>query len=130
MRVLAASVLAFESIVVLLLIPVAITVGNVDPAIAIGIGALVIVVALATAGLLRHSWAYWVGTALQVALVACGFIVSVMFALGLLFAILWGAALAIGQRGDQLRAARYAEAGVDDPKRPTRPRGNAGDIDP
>jgi len=120
-RALAASVLAFESIVVLLLVPVAITVGKVHPATAIGVGALIIVVALAAAGLLRHSWAYWVGTAVQVALIACGLIVPVMFALGSLFAILWCAALAVGQRGDQLRAARYSEAGVVDPKRRTHP---------
>ncbi|MFC7480766.1 DUF4233 domain-containing protein [Luedemannella flava] len=32
------------------------------------------VLCLALAGLMRHAWAWWAGAAVQVALVACGFV--------------------------------------------------------
>jgi len=118
MRTLAAAVLAFEAVVIVLLVPVAITLGGVDATVAVALGALAFVACVAVAGMLRHRWAYALGWALQVVLVACGFVVPAMFFLGTLFAVLWGAALVVGRRGEELRAQRYAAAGVDDPKRP------------
>jgi hypothetical protein len=44
-------------------------------------------------------------------------VIPAMFVLGGLFAALWVAALLVGRRGDELRAHRYAEAGVVDPGR-------------
>ena len=118
MRTLAAAVLAFEAVVIVLLVPVAITLGGVDATVAVALGALAFAACIAVAGMLRRRWAYSLGWALQVVLVACGFVVPAMFFLGLLFAGLWGAALVVGRRGEELRAQRYAAAGVDDPKRP------------
>jgi len=113
-RVIAASVLVFEAIIVGLAIPVAIDLGDVDPAVA-GIGGAALAVAcLVTAGLLRFSLAYAVGWVLQAALILSGFVVTAMFILGVLFAILWAVGLRVGRRGEQLRAERWAA--VDDPK--------------
>jgi hypothetical protein len=104
----------FEAIIVGLAIPVAIDLGDVDPAVAgLGGGALALV-CLMTAGLLRFPWGYAVGWVLQAVLVLSGFVVTAMFILGVLFAILWAVGLHVGRRGEELRAERWA--GVDDPK--------------
>ncbi len=106
--------LVFEAIIVGLAIPVAIDLGDVDPAVA-GVGGAVLAIAcLVTAGCLRFSWGYAVGWALQAALVLSGFVVTAMFILGALFAMLWAVGLRVGRRGEQLRAERWAA--VDDPK--------------
>jgi hypothetical protein len=58
-------------------------------------GGTVVVVALAVAsfalaGLLRHRWAWYAGSALQVVLFACGFLVHASLAvLGVLFGLVW-----------------------------------------
>lgn len=113
MRPIAASILVFEAIIVVLAIPVAISLGDVDPVVAgVGGGALALA-CLLTAGLLRRPWGYAVGWVLQLVLIASGFVVTAMFILGGLFAILWFVGLRVGRRGEQLRAERWA--GVEDP---------------
>ena len=45
---------------------------------------------LAVAGLLRYRWAWWLGGALPVALIACAFLVHLSLGvLGALFALVW-----------------------------------------
>jgi hypothetical protein len=61
-------------------------------------GIVLAATAIALSGLLRHRWAYLAGWLLQVALVATGVAVPVMFALGLIFAVLWAAAIRVGSR--------------------------------
>lgn len=112
-RPIAASILVFEAIIVLLAIPVAITLGDVDPAIAgLGGGALALA-CVVTAGLLRYAWGYAIGWVLQGVLIASGFVVTAMFILGTLFGALWVVGLRVGRRGEELRAERWA--GVEDP---------------
>jgi len=115
MRTLAASVLFFEAVIVVLVVPVAIALSDVSPATAIGVGAVFAVLCLVTAGLLRQAWAYGVGWGLQVALVASGFVVPVMFFLGGIFAVLWGVGLRVGRKGDLVRAQRLAAVAETDP---------------
>jgi hypothetical protein len=113
MRAIAASVLVFEAVIVVLAIPVAIALGGVD-ATAAGLGGTILALAcLLTAGLLRYPWGYTVGWVLQGLLVASGFVVTAMFFLGALFALLWYVGLRVGRRGEQVRAERWAE--MDDP---------------
>ncbi|RKN37652.1 DUF4233 domain-containing protein [Streptomyces hoynatensis] len=50
------------------------------------------------------------GWALQVALVAAGFVLPVMFGLGAVFAGLWWASVHFGRQIDEIRAARAAAA--------------------
>ncbi|HVQ87690.1 MAG TPA: DUF4233 domain-containing protein, partial [Actinomycetes bacterium] len=114
MRAIAASVLVFEAIIVVLAIPVAIDLGGVDAAAAGFGGAALALACLLTAGLLRYPWGYAVGWVLQGLLVLSGFVVTAMFILGALFTVLWAVGLRVGRRGEELRAERWA--GVDDPK--------------
>lgn len=114
MRPIAASILVFEAIIVVLAIPVAISLGGVDPTVAGVGGGLLALACFATAGLLSRPWGYGVGWALQVVLVASGFVVTAMFILGGLFAVLWWVGLRVGRRGEELRAERWAH--VDDPR--------------
>ena len=48
------------------------------------------------------------GWALQVAAIALGFVVPVMFFLGAVFALLWGTAYLLGRKIERERAAAYA----------------------
>lgn len=108
MRGMAAGVLVLESIVLFLSTPVMIQVSEVAavPALVGGLG--LALVALLLCGLLRHRWAYVVGSVLQVAAVGLGFVVPAMFVLGLTFALLWALALVLGRRVDAAKAERGA----------------------
>lgn len=78
--------------------PVLITVEDVPRGVALGLGLGLAVAALVIAGLLGAEWAYYAGFALQVAAVAMGFVVTVMFVLGLVFAGLWTTAYVLGRK--------------------------------
>ncbi len=108
MRAMAAAVLAFESVVLFLSTPVMIQVSDVGQGAAIGVGLGLAVLALLLSGLLRHRWAYVAGSVLQVAAVGLGFVVTTMFVLGAIFALLWAAALVLGHRVDAAKAQRGA----------------------
>ncbi len=68
-------------------------------------GALALALVLA-AGLLRGPGGYVVGSALQVAVVAGGLLVPLMFVVGGIFAVLWVVSLRLGARIDRERAER------------------------
>lgn len=107
-RAMCAMVLAMEAITLALATPVMITIGGIDtgPALAAGLGPAVL--SLLTAGLLRADWAYWIGHLVQVLAIAMGFLVPMMFVLGVVFAVLWGAAYGVGRKIERERAAAYA----------------------
>jgi Protein of unknown function (DUF4233) len=113
MRVIAASVLAFEAIVVLLAIPVAVTLGGVEPALAITGGVALALLCVAAAGSLGRPWGYQAGWVVQGLVLASGLVVTSMFLVGGLFVGLWVIGLRVGRRGEQLHAERWA--GVEDP---------------
>lgn len=115
-RSLAASVLVFESLVVLFAglaarglaaradgVAVA---SSADHRLAVCAG--LAVACLLVAGLLRVRAGYLLGSLLQVAVVATGFWVTEMFVLGAVFAALWVAALRLGGRIERERAAAAA----------------------
>jgi Protein of unknown function (DUF4233) len=64
------------------------------------IGSLLAVLCLLDAGLLRRPWGVTVGWVLQIATLACAFIVPVMLLVGLLFGVLWITALVQGANMD------------------------------
>ncbi|WP_250506494.1 DUF4233 domain-containing protein [Bowdeniella massiliensis] len=72
------------------------------------IGGVVAALALLAAGLLRTRAGLIVGTGVQVALLASGFWLGDMFALGVIFAVLWGVSVYLGTKIDRERAERYA----------------------
>ena len=67
-----------------------------------------LVACLLLAGLLRWEAAYLVGWVIQVAAIALGFVVPMMFVLGGIFAMLWGTAYFLGRKIERERAEAYA----------------------
>lgn len=104
MRRLCATVLVMEAIVIGLAIPAAIAVGHANPRLAGGAGGAVAVAAVLLAGLAGRRgppgqrWPFVAGSVLQVVLIASGFLVPVMFFLGVVFAALWATAIWLGYR--------------------------------
>jgi hypothetical protein len=94
------TVLGCEAIVIGLAIPVAVAVLKVDGAIAGLVCGGLAVICLMMAGLLRFPWAVPAGTALQVLIIATGFMVPTMFFLGALFGALWGTAIWMGRKAE------------------------------
>lgn len=109
MKTLCASVLFFESIVVLLAIPVAIVVQDVSAPWALGVGLFLVVACIYMSASQRKSWGLNGGWGIQVAVIATGFAVPTMFFLGAVFALLWFYAIRVGRRGDAIKAARDAQ---------------------
>jgi hypothetical protein len=103
-----AAVLSLEAITLGLSTPVMIAVDDVATGTALAIGLGLTVACLLLAGMLRAEWAYALGWAIQVAAVALGLLVPLMFFLGALFALLWGTAYFLGRRIERDRAAAYA----------------------
>ncbi|MEZ5115759.1 MAG: DUF4233 domain-containing protein [Candidatus Nanopelagicales bacterium] len=112
MKVLCSSVLAFEAIVVLLAIPVALNFGwgSDRTALVVGGGFTLALLLLLAIGTLRRPWGLTAGWVLQAAVIACGFVVPAMFVLGVVFAVLWWVAIHYGSRGDAIKAARSASS--------------------
>jgi hypothetical protein len=109
-RSLAGIVLGFEFIVLALVTPVMISVADVKPGTAIPLCLGLAVLALVAAGLLRNQAGYVLGSIIQVATVGLGFVVPVMFVLGLAFAAFWVMAIVLGRRIDEAKAAQAAQA--------------------
>jgi hypothetical protein len=107
-RGMAAAVLSLEAVTLGLTTPVMITIADVDTSLALSVGLGLAVVCLLLAGMLRAEWAYLAGYVVQVAAVALGFVVPVMFVLGAIFAALWTAADLLGRKIERERAAAWA----------------------
>jgi uncharacterized membrane protein len=73
----------------------------------IGIG--LAVACILVAGLLRRSWAYLLGHAIQIGSLALGIITPVMIVLGVIFGALWVTAFRLGATIDRDKAARPVE---------------------
>lgn len=100
----AAAVLCLEAIVLFLTTPVMIQVEGINQTVALVAGLGLATIALLAAGLLRFGWAYGLGSMVQVGAVGLGFVVPLMFLLGLLFATFWIAALVLGRRIERLKS--------------------------
>lgn len=103
-RSLCAAMLVLQAVVLGLTTPVMISVADVGTGTAVSVGLGLGVACVVTAGLLRHSWAYALGWAIQLAGLALGLVVTMMFLLGALFAALWAAAYLLGERIDAEKA--------------------------
>ncbi|MCB0915354.1 MAG: DUF4233 domain-containing protein [Actinobacteria bacterium] len=109
MKVLGASVLIFEAIVMGLFIPVAYFNGMLtDGPTAAWLGGGLAVMCLVGAGLVRRPFGVALGWVIQGLIIATGLLVPVMFALGAVFALLWWSAVHFGRRADSLSAGRAA----------------------
>ncbi len=92
--------LTLQAVVLGLTTPVMISVADVEVSTALWVGLGLTVACLVTAGLLRRQWAYLVGWAIQVATVGLGFVIPMMFLLGVIFALLWAGAYFLGRKID------------------------------
>lgn len=111
MRGICAATLGFEAVVIALATPVMIAVEGVSTPLALSVGLGLAVVTVASAGLLGRPWGYVLGHAIQVAVIAMGVLVPVMFFVGVIFAALWAAAYLLGRRIEASKALRYGDAG-------------------
>jgi hypothetical protein len=107
-RALASISLSFEAIVLALVTPVMISVADVRPGIAVPVCLGLAVLAFLSAGLLRFRAGYVLGSLVQVGAVGLGFVVPVMFVLGVAFAAFWVAAIVLGRRIDEAKKAHAA----------------------
>jgi hypothetical protein len=102
-RFLGSLVLSFEALVVVLGIAPAITLADVPPAVAIGLGLGLSAACLVVAALLRYRWAFLAGSLIQVAVFATALVLPAMLLIGLLFGGLWALALVGGRRVDRFQ---------------------------
>ncbi|MCW2878304.1 MAG: hypothetical protein JWQ95_2404 [Sphaerisporangium sp.] len=98
MRRLCASVLGMEAIVLALVTPVAIMVNRVEPAVAVTVGIGLALACVVVTGMLKRPFAYIAGSVVQVLAIATGFLVPMMFFLGVIFAALWVTAIFVARR--------------------------------
>lgn len=110
-RSMCAGMLALQAVVLFLTTPVMISVAHVGVSTALWVGLGLTVACVVAAGTLRRHVGYPLGWAVQVASLALGFVVSVMFVLGVVFAALWTTAYLMGDRIDRERAQRAVPAG-------------------
>jgi hypothetical protein len=107
-RGICAAVLVFEGLVIFFATLVALDLTDVDHAVLWAVGSGGALLCFALAGLIRRPWALPAGSVLQAAVVATGFVVPVMFFLGVLFGALWFLVLHLGRKVERLEAARAA----------------------
>lgn len=105
MRVLGASVLVMESLTVGFAILLAI---KDQSTVGIIFGSILALLLFATAGILKRRSGFYVGTVLQVFVIAFGFFVASFFIVGVVFAGLWAAAIIVGRKGEAARAKLMA----------------------
>ena len=111
-RSMCAGMLGLQSVVLLLTVPVMVTLTDIDTAVALVVGLGLMTACIVAAGLMgRRHVGGTLGWAVQGASLALGFVVTVMFALGLVFLALYAGAWFLGERIDRERAQR--EAAVD-----------------
>lgn len=107
-RSLCAGMLALEAMVVFLTTPVMLTVTDVPTSTGLVIGIGLTIACVLAAGLMRSLVGFVLGWLVQVAAIALGFVVPVMFGLGAAFLALYAGAVFLGAKIDRERAEREA----------------------
>ncbi len=107
--------LVFEAVVVLLAIAPALVLTNADTGWVVGGGLALAALGILVAGSLRHRGAYAAGFILQVLVLATGFVLPAMFAVGVVFGGLWVVSYVLGRRmeADKTRWAEQAALRAD-----------------
>ncbi len=107
-RGMCSAVLFLEAVTLGLSTPVMIAVADVPAATALPLGLGLMLACLLVAGMLRKDWAYSAGWTIQGAAIALGFLVTPMFFLGGLYALLWGSADLLGRKIERERGEAFA----------------------
>jgi hypothetical protein len=98
-------VLALEAILVFFVTLVVYGLKALEPGLAFGGGALLILALFVTSALLRYPWGIWLGWVLQAALLATGFLVPLMFFIAACFLAIWIFCFVRGRQIDHQKAA-------------------------
>jgi uncharacterized membrane protein len=107
-RGMAAAILVLQGITLGLTTPVMISIGDVSWQVAVSVGVGLCVVCILLSGMLRRRWAYAAGWVVQIASLALGLVVHMMFVLGIIFLVLWWGAMALSSKIEREKAAAYA----------------------
>ena len=110
-RAMCAGMLGLQSVVLLLTVPVMLSLTEVGTTVALVVGGGLTVACLVAAGMMRRPVGGLLGWAVQVASLLMGFVVPVMFALGVVFLALYAGSWTLGQRIDREREERTAAVG-------------------
>ena len=105
MRVLGSSVLAMEFLIMGFALLLAM---ENHGGLALSLGGALALSILLTAGIMKRMTGWYLGSVLQIGLIAYGVVVPAMYFLGTLFAVLWVSAFIIGRKGEAIRAALIA----------------------
>ena len=101
MRVLGSAVLAMEFLVMGFALLLAM---QRHGSLALSLGAGLALAILLTAGIMKRRTGWYLGSLLQIGLIAYGVVVPAMYFMGSLFAVLWVSAFVIGRKGEAIRA--------------------------
>jgi len=105
-RSMCAAMLVLQAVVLFLTGVVSVGTTDLGAGAALGLGFGLAVLCVVAAGLLRTSVGYALGWLVLVVSIALGFVVPLMFFLGVVFAALWAGAYLLGARIDRERAER------------------------
>lgn len=106
MRILGASVITMEALVMGFAILLA---KDAHGSVSLAIGGVIALLCILTAGMMKTTRGWILGSILQVGLIAYGVIVPTMYFMGSLFAALWITAFFLGRKGEAIRAKLLAE---------------------
>jgi hypothetical protein len=112
MRRLCGTVLIMEAVVVLLCIVPAKVLTHVSGAVAGGLGGGIALAAIVLAGVVgrpRMGWALAAGTVLQLAVIAAGVWLPVMYGLGVIFAALWFGGIRLARKWEATPATEATD---------------------
>ena len=102
-------VLALEAVLVFFVTLVVYGLRSLEPALAFGGGAVLILALFLTSGLLRYGWGVWLGWVLQLVLLATGFLIPLMFFIAACFLAIWIFCFVRGRQIDHQKAAFAAD---------------------
>ena len=105
-RSLCAAMLCLQAVVLFLTGVVTIGMTDIGAGASLGLGLGLAVLCVLAAGLLRSPVGYGLGWLVQVVSIGLGFVVPVMFFVGVVFAVLWGTAYFLGIKIDREKAER------------------------
>lgn len=110
MRTLCSSTLIGEALLVLFAALVAMQLSSVSTATVWIVSGIAMALCIALCGMINRPGAVQIGWALQIGLIASGFVLPTMFGLGVVFAGLWWCSVHYGRKVDAFKTARAAEA--------------------
>ncbi|WP_327676888.1 DUF4233 domain-containing protein [Kitasatospora sp. NBC_00458] len=110
MRTLCSSTLIGEALLIMFAGLVAMQLSDVPTATVWTVSGIAMALCVLLCGMIGRPGAVPVGWALQIGLIASGFVLPTMFGLGAVFAGLWWCSVHYGRKIDEIKAARAAAA--------------------